>query len=71
MTDAVQERVLLVEDDDSLRQLLVAELEDRGLQVRALASAEEAVGSWKAGSRRWWSATCACPALTAWRCCGG
>ena len=45
MTDAVQERVLLVEDDDSLRQLLVEELEDRGLQVRALASAEEAVGS--------------------------
>jgi len=39
MTDAVQERVLLVEDDDSLRQLLVEELEDRGLQVRALASA--------------------------------
>ena len=35
MTDAVQERVLLVEDDDSLRQLLVEELEDRGLQVRA------------------------------------
>jgi DNA-binding NtrC family response regulator len=50
MTDAVQERVLLVEDDDSLRQLLVEELEDRGLQVRALASAEEAVGcleSWE------------------------
>ena len=45
MTDGNQERVLLVEDDDSLRQLLVEELEDRGLQVRALASAEEAVGS--------------------------
>ncbi|EWC43248.1 response regulator [Pseudomonas stutzeri] len=45
MTDVSQERVLLVEDDDSLRQLLVEELEDRGLQVRALASAEEAVGS--------------------------
>jgi len=45
MTEVTQERVLLVEDDDSLRQLLVEELEDRGLQVRALASAEEAVGS--------------------------
>ncbi len=45
MTEVTQERVLLVEDDNSLRQLLVEELEDRGLQVRALASAEEAVGS--------------------------
>ncbi|WP_278401858.1 sigma-54-dependent transcriptional regulator [Stutzerimonas kunmingensis] len=45
MTEVTQERVLLVEDDDSLRQLLVEELEDRGLQVRALATAEEAVGS--------------------------
>ncbi|MDH0424966.1 sigma-54-dependent transcriptional regulator [Stutzerimonas stutzeri] len=45
MNELVAERVLLVEDDDSLRQLLVEELEDRGLQVRALASAEEAVGS--------------------------
>lgn len=45
MNEVTQERVLLVEDDDSLRQLLVEELEDRGLQVRALASAEEAVGS--------------------------
>ncbi|HCH77187.1 MAG TPA: DNA-binding response regulator, partial [Pseudomonas sp.] len=36
MTEVTQERVLLVEDDDSLRQLLVEELEDRGLQVRAL-----------------------------------
>ena len=28
MTEVTQERVLLVEDDDSLRQLLVEELED-------------------------------------------
>ncbi|MGE4404420.1 sigma-54-dependent transcriptional regulator [Pseudomonas sp.] len=50
MSDALQERVLLVEDDDGLRQLLVEELADRGLQVRALASAEQAAGeleSWE------------------------
>ena len=50
MSDALQERVLLVEDDDGLRQLLVEELEDRGLQVRARASAEQAAGeleSWE------------------------
>jgi two-component system response regulator AtoC len=36
------ERVLVVEDDEGLRQLLVDELEDRGLGTRAVNSAEEA-----------------------------
>ncbi|MFC3607503.1 sigma-54-dependent transcriptional regulator [Stutzerimonas tarimensis] len=37
-----EERVLVVEDDESLRQLLVEELADRGLEVRGVASAEKA-----------------------------
>ena len=41
--DSAPQRVLVVEDDDSLRQLLVEELEDRALQVQAVATAEEAL----------------------------
>lgn len=44
------ERVLLVEDDTNLRQLLQEELEDRGLKVQATDSAEAAVAlleSWQ------------------------
>ncbi|MDI9750557.1 hypothetical protein QM285_22365, partial [Stutzerimonas stutzeri] len=70
MTDAVQERVLLVEDDDSLRQLLVEELEDRGLQVRALASARtcsprsssSSTSSWRRLSSSSTSSTRSCTA---------
>lgn len=43
MDDSAPQRVLIVEDDDSLRQLLVEELEDRPLHVHAVASAEDAV----------------------------
>ena len=43
MDDSTPQRVLVVEDDDGLRQLLVEELEDRELSVRAVPSAEEAV----------------------------
>jgi len=43
MDEGAPQRVLVVEDDDGLRQLLVEELEDRELSVRAVASAEEAV----------------------------
>ncbi|MBC8648920.1 sigma-54-dependent Fis family transcriptional regulator [Pseudomonas sp. MTM4] len=41
--DSAPQRVLVVEDDDGLRQLLVEELEDRALTVQSMASAEDAV----------------------------
>lgn len=36
------EHVLIVKDDDGLRQLLLDELEDRDLVTQAVSSAEEA-----------------------------
>ncbi|MBA1273215.1 sigma-54-dependent transcriptional regulator [Stutzerimonas azotifigens] len=41
--DTTPERVLVVEDDQDLRQLLVEELEDRGLMVQSVSSAEQAL----------------------------
>lgn len=43
MNDLPAERVLVVEDDQGLRQLLLDELEDRGLSVQGVPSTEEAV----------------------------
>ncbi|MCF8030481.1 MAG: response regulator, partial [Desulfohalobiaceae bacterium] len=40
--NGIQERVLLVEDDQSLKQLLAEELEDEGLSVHTESSAEKA-----------------------------
>lgn len=48
---ALRHRVLVVEDDDALRALLVAEAEDRGLDVRGAGSAEaarEVLAEWPA-----------------------
>lgn len=42
MAERDAERVLVVEDDDALRRLLLEEVGDRGLEVRGAASAEEA-----------------------------
>ncbi len=41
--ETTPERVLVVEDDQDLRQLLVEELEDRGLMVQSVSSAEQAL----------------------------
>ncbi len=51
MTEAGRERVLVVEDDQALRTLLVEEIEERGLEAREADSAEaarELLGEWTA-----------------------
>ncbi|HUP21281.1 MAG TPA: sigma-54 dependent transcriptional regulator [Gemmatimonadota bacterium] len=51
MADRGSGRVLVVEDDEALRELLLEEIEDRGLAARGAGSAEEArelLGDWEA-----------------------
>ena len=50
MTDD-QPALLIVEDDESLRQILARHLRSRGYRVEEAASAEEAVRSLEAGDR--------------------
>ncbi len=61
-------RVLVVDDEPDVRELLSVALVQRGAEVRTAADARDAWSCWTGGNRTFWSPTLACQSRTATNC---
>jgi CheY-like chemotaxis protein len=61
-------RILVVDDDPDIRELIIAQLERESFAVEAAGCVAEAQAALAAALRRWWCSISTCPMATGWRC---